>query len=136
MTMNKQISKEEAEAIETAYGKVLAHLKRARAEIEAMKAADTLNVTDHFRFVEEGTEDDIIYFAWRKIILYHPLMKRLEEKSPMKVEAFMWSIGLSDSPPITQKNILWTMEQIENRQADIEAHIQGKAGTVVFDATE
>ena len=130
------ITEEEAAALEMAYGKVLAHLKQARAEIEAVKAADTLNVTGDFRFIEDRTEDDIIYFAWRKIILHHPLMKRLEEKAPMKVEAFMWSIGLSDSPPITQKNIIWAMEQIENRQADIEAHIQGKAGTVVFDATE
>lgn len=117
------ITPEEAANLEMAYGKVLAHLKQARTEIEAMRQEDTLGVMGYFRFIEEGTEADVLYYAWRKIILRHPLMERLDKVAPMKVEGFLWSIGLSNSPPITQDTIMWVMEQIEERRGEIEAHI-------------
>ena len=133
MKQTQPITIEEAAKLEMAYGQVLAHLKLAKAEIEAMKKADILGVTAYIQFIESRVEKEIIYYAWREIVLRHPLMERLNKTTPMKVDAIMWSIGLSDSPPITQRSILRVMEQIEDRRTEIEAHIQGEAGMVTFE---
>ncbi len=122
MTIKTYISKEEAEALELAYGKVLAHLKRAKNELEEAKKADPLEVV--FARIDVS-ENDILYIAWHRILRKHPLMKQMfETADPQGVDYFMWSIGLSpDAPPIEAQTILWAFEEIEKRRNSIEEQI-------------
>ena len=116
------ITEEEAAALEMAYGKALAHLERAKAELEKAKKNDPLGVI--FAQIDARSVEDSLYMAWHRILRKHPLIGKLFEAEPQGVDYFMWNIGLSPNvPPIEEKIILWAFGEIEKRKNSIEEQI-------------